>query len=55
MTQFILRESKAVRPDDRTVFQGYMVAENAVLPNHRVSVRKQVISSLHSLIKDDMR
>jgi len=50
-----LGESEAVGANHYAILQQDVVAEAAVLANHRVSVREQVVANLCAAIDDDVR
>ena len=47
----VLGESEAVRADDDAVFQRHVVAQNAVLPHHGVSMGKEMAARLDARIE----
>ena len=55
LTSVVFRESETVRADDGPVFEGHMIAQDAVFAHHRVGMRKQVAAGGDPWIQDNMR
>ncbi len=52
MAGLVFGKAKAVSPNDDPVFERDMVAQDAVLAHHGMSVRKEMAARFHSRVKD---
>ena len=55
MALLVFGEAKAISADDDAILKRDVVAENAILADHGVSVREEVAADLHAGIEHDVR